>query len=176
MELPLRDWLDTILKIVNAPDELPGATRLRKELDQMVKGKLTARGVLATRFAHSLPPLNVSIHRNKVLLTTGLAPSTEVEAEEAKEEGELCWIATRHGPALQGAIIALLADRLGTLVRRCDHCGLYFVLKRNHRRQHHFCCEDHRRAFDHVHRDPTAQAEYMRKYRAVRNRPRSKKR
>jgi hypothetical protein len=169
MELPLGKWIETILRIANAPHAIDTDTAwLRKRLDQLIKGTLPAR----YRFTRRLPPLGIAIQRDGLRLFTYLGPSDETELEEQQRAGNLQWLAEHHREALEGAIYALSADSLGTRVRRCDYCSLFFVIQRNHRRRHHFCCKDHRRAFDHAHRDRRAQADYMRRYRDVQRRRR----
>jgi hypothetical protein len=174
MELPLKKWLDVILKIANAQagKHEPAVSRLRLRLDQLIKGNLPARRL----FVRPLPPLGVAVRRNGVRLVSMLGPSNEADLEEVKAEGYLSWIMAEHAETLEGVIYALSADPLGALIRRCDHCQLFFVMRRNHRRAHSFCCEDHRRAFEHAHRDKKTQAAYMRRYRTVRKRLRKRNR
>ena len=65
--------------------------------------------------------------------------------------------------------IARLRRRYERLVRTCDQCGEMFLANGNHRRDHAFCSEEHRRAFDQANRDPKQAAAYMRQWR-VKNR------
>jgi hypothetical protein len=162
MELPLASWLKTILEIVNERTEPnPVTARLGTRLQQLIEDTLPLR----RHFQRPLPPVFVSLRGRSLGLLTDLGPSDDVEVEEINKQGYLRWIATQHRDELEGAIYALSADPLGARVRRCDHCHSFFIVRRNHRRKRHFCRPEHRRAFDHSHRDPKKQAAYMRDYR-----------
>jgi hypothetical protein len=158
--LPLDYWLEIILKIVNQGE--PGAVseRLRRLLERLIKDK--NKLPLRNQFAWPLPPLSVGVHGNRLLLQSDLEPSDEAEYFDPDSFSRM---AIKHGNEFEGVIYALSADPLGERIRRCDQCGDFFVARRNHRRKRHFCSEEHRRAFDHAHREPKEQAEYMRQYR-----------
>jgi hypothetical protein len=159
MELPLAAWLKTLLDNVNvAEHDDDTANRLRLRLQQLIDGKLPLRG----HFKRLLPPLFVSLRGSRLNVTPEFSPR---DVEEAQGEG---WsLLEEYGEALEGVIYALSGDPLGSRLRRCDYCRIFFVMKRNHRRIHHFCCEEHRRAYEHAHRDRDAQAAYMRRWRRL---------
>jgi hypothetical protein len=159
--LPLDYWLEIILTIVNQGEPRAVSERLRSLLEQLIKDK--NKLPLRHQFAWSLPPLLISVTRgNRLRLQANLDPSSQAELEDPDW---FSWMATKHRHEFEGVIYALSADPLGERIRRCDHCRVFFVARRNHSRPHHFCSEQHRRAFDHAHRDPKQQAEYMRQYR-----------
>lgn len=164
MELPLAEWLDTVLQVANEGESNPVAVFLRGRLKQLLKGTLPLRGP----FSRPLPPLFVAVSGRRLQLSAHLGPLSAADAEEIEQEGYIEWISARYRNELEGVVYALSADPLGARVRRCDHCEEFFLAKRNHRRKHHFCRPEHRRAFDHAHRDPETQAAYMRTYRQVR--------
>lgn len=59
----------------------------------------------------------------------------------------------------------LFAKQIRDRLRQCAECHTSFLVKRNHRRTNHFCCEAHRRAFGARNRDKKVQKLYMREYR-----------
>ena len=158
MELPFAEWLSTLLMNVNAADEHDAtAILLRRRLEQLIAGRLPLRH----QFMRQLPPLYVRCGKHQLYLSTDFGPRN---AEEAEEAG---YVLERFAEVLETVIYALSVDPLGKRVRRCDLCRRFFVAKRDHRRERSFCCTDHRRAFDHAHRDRKRQAIYMRNYRQL---------
>lgn len=73
---------------------------------------------------------------------------------------------------LHAVVMALAVDPMAQKLRCCDwsECRRFFFARANHRREHSFCSEAHRRAFDLAARDPKETASYMRRYRQVKAR------
>jgi hypothetical protein len=163
MELPLEDWLKYVLDVANATGDHPFTTLLRQKLRQLIDGKLL--GPLSRRIAHPLPPLFADVRSGRLRVFTDLEFSKQAAGERLEDLDKVAWLNEHFAEELDGALYALAVDELGKRIRQCDQCGSFFVFKRNHRRPHYFCCEEHRRRFDHAHRDREQQAAYMRKRR-----------
>jgi hypothetical protein len=150
----LAAWVGPILELANgrATTDAEQRARLRAALENVVDG---GPGIAEGTPLHAETPLP----RLKIRRLHGRAV---LVAEPPPDAG---------GKILEEhfAVVALMAmDPRAACLRRCDwpDCRAFFFVRRDHRREHSFCCEEHRRQYDVANRDPQKVAEGMRKWRA----------
>jgi hypothetical protein len=150
-------WLPRLLEIANTRGGLGDGVngRLRDELSAIVDGSFETGDVV-------LPPVAVRVTGGRAALVPVGALATLPVRQTRDERAR--W-AEAHEADLQAAVAALAADRRARRLRLCAQCDAFFVAKADHRRAHSFCSDRCRQLFDHAHRDPKAQATYMRTYR-----------
>jgi hypothetical protein len=153
----LDTWLPAVLSIANDPEaivlsEHPGEGDWALALQTIVDGgpvKAVARALGCEGTARWLPLVGVRVEHGRV--RTVYEQTADIALHDAN--------------TLDAIIIALAADPLARRLRRCDQCRAFFLANANHRRDHSFCSDTHRRLFDVAHRDPDRMAAYMREYR-----------
>jgi hypothetical protein len=173
-------WLPEILAAVN-DDAAPfgfalsgdARARLRERLEwvcRAAKGEKVSWPDLAPQW---LPRLGVGVVNGVRMLTIEEPPPSPkwpIPTDQAPAPPE-------YEEVVCAVAVALSIHPQGALLRQCDWaaCGAFFLARSNHRREHSFCCQAHRRAYDVAHRDPATVAAYMREHRRELARRRKRK-
>jgi hypothetical protein len=165
-------WLTELLTSVNkdaAPFGFELSEANRQRLLELLESVMEVWAGKKLRF-HTLPVMwlprvGVTI-MNGVRTVTSEGPPPAVKVPIPKKQALAPeW----YEDALCGVAAALLVHSIGARLRRCDwkDCRAFFMARSTHRREHSFCHEKHRRAYDVAHRDPARTAANMRRYRQV---------
>jgi hypothetical protein len=167
----LDPWKDLVVQIANSKDDGPVYARVREALEHVVRGGTGSNSEGPLDFP--LPGLRVRVLSRRSVVVAASPPLPERASYVGF--GLHRWDLDGQETQLQSIERELLAtvlmmakDPRVSPLRRCDWtgCRMFFFAKANHRREHSFCCDDHRRAYDLAHRDPAKVAAAMRRYRA----------
>jgi hypothetical protein len=166
----LSKWIDLLLQIANTPadqQKLPTIhVRISSALEDVIQGG-HGFGAYAPQFPAdlALPAMKVRVLHRRTELVADVPRCSALKPSDA---AELSGIANQ----LHAVVMLLAHHPYARRLRRCDwmKCRAFFFATRDHRREHSFCCEEHRREFDLSSRDPKKRREYMKTWRAEQRR------
>lgn len=170
----LGSWAGLILQLANAPDDKE-ASPLYGVIRRSLQNVIDEKPIIAPPGG----PIVLQLPRLGFVVQISGRITPHVESPPIPQlppHDQTHWDVAGHVTALESiekqllaVVAAIAADPRSRRLRRCDwkDCGIFFFAGADHRRDHHFCSEGHRRNFDRTNRDPRVMARYMKKYRAT---------
>jgi hypothetical protein len=179
----LRAWMRLVLQVANTPkDQQQGRVvhyQVQSALVDVINGGPGVwPGAPGPQSEIPLPPFAMRILRGRTEVVARAPTRPETPAAELDKHWavgsrtELEAIADQ----LLSVVMLFAHDPMARRLRRCDweDCQRFYFAMRDHKREHSFCSEEHRRFFDVATRDPTQAAAYMRDWRKKRARQRNR--
>jgi len=177
-EALLEQWIGLVLQVANTPIDQQRDPRIHRRVqnalvDVIAGGPGLGRDGPQAPTDLALPRLKVRVLRGRTVIVVDPPALPMVDPGAAEPR----WLLPRNRLRpleLQLLAVAMLLanDPHSRRLRRCDWepCRRFFFAARDHRREHSFCCDAHRRAHDIANRDRQEAATYMKQWRAERRR------